>query len=84
MKCDYCDKTAVLSVCRLEVNVKTNEIEHSVNKAFCWEDAVKKGIMVHEEAKTEKPLTLTIEDVAKGTKMAPATQGAPQQAPAKP
>ena len=70
MKCDYCDKPAVISLCRLEINARTNEVEHSTYKAFCWEDAVKKGVMVYEEARGERPLTLTMDDVAKGTKIA--------------
>lgn len=69
MKCDYCDKPAVISLCRLEINARTNEVEHSVYKAFCWEDAVKKGVWVYEEPRGERPLTLTLEDVAKGTKI---------------
>jgi hypothetical protein len=81
MKCDYCDKPAVISLCRLETNARTNEVEHSLYKAFCWEDAVKKGVMVNEEAIGGRPLTLTTEDVAKGTKITPQIQAAPPQAP---
>jgi len=83
MKCDYCDKPAVISLCRLEINARTNEVEHSLYKAFCWEDAVKKGVMVYEEARGAKPLTLTLEDVAKGTKIAQA-QSSPQPQPQAP
>jgi len=80
MKCDYCDKPAVISLCKLEINVRTNELNHSVYKAFCWEDAVKKGVMVYEEARGERPLTLTLDDVAKGTKITQ-TQVSPQPKP---
>ncbi|MCS4539059.1 MAG: hypothetical protein HYY67_09400 [Thaumarchaeota archaeon] len=80
MKCDYCDKPAVISLCRLEINARTNEVEHSVYKAFCWEDAVKKRVMVYEEARGERPLTLTMEDVVKGTKIAQ-TEASPQPQP---
>jgi hypothetical protein len=79
MKCDYCDKPAVISLCRLEINPRTNEIDHLLYKAFCWEDAVKKGVMVYEVARVDRPLTLTMEDVAKGTKITPQTQAAPPQ-----
>lgn len=68
MKCDYCDKEAVLCLCRLEKNPKTSSLEHDVSKAFCWEDALRKGVFVSEEPKGEKPVTLTSEEVAKGTR----------------
>ncbi len=67
MKCDFCDKEAVISLCRFEKNPNTNAVDHSVYKLFCWEDAVRKGIFVYEEPKTEKP-PLTTEDIVKGTK----------------
>ena len=68
LMCDYCDKEAVISLCRFEKNPNTNTVNHSVYKLFCWEDAVKKGIFAYEEPKTEKPLTLTTEDIVKGTR----------------
>lgn len=70
MKCDYCGKKAMLSLCRLEENPRTNETEHYVYKAFCWEDAVKRGIFVYEEPKGGKPITLTSDEVIKGTRTA--------------
>ncbi|MBM3897864.1 MAG: hypothetical protein FJ358_04995 [Thaumarchaeota archaeon] len=79
MKCDYCDKPAVISLCRLETNPRTSEVEHMLYKAFCWEDAVKKGVMVYEEPRADRPLTLIMEDVAKGTKITPKTQIPPPQ-----
>ena len=68
MKCDYCDKEAVMSLCRFEKNPMTEVADHSVYKLFCWEDAVKKGIFVYEQPKTDKPLTITTEEIGKGTK----------------